>query len=435
MKMKFFFSTILLVSAGLLGWNLYTRQSPPVPTQRSETWNHVFLIVVDTLRRDHVSLYGDAARTPNMERLAAEGQIFNNVSASFHQTTMSMAALFTGRTPSLETVDGESLTWNGKTWCGLTRLAENDADSCIPRSVPTLAEEMRAIGFRTIGVVANELLYSPGGYERGFDEWIEIAPVDEPTGPFGNLSKTVSSLRRAPAVNAELFRVLDEQEKDRALFVYLHYIDVHDYDARNPAELRKSYARSVASFDSDLGDLLSGLEARNLLSDSLLVLTSDHGEALGEKHGAPSTRSHFGNPSFEPVLQIPLITSRPIHSASDSFLRSQDLFDLLLSASGKSPGTPEIAAEELFLSESRHQTYREGRWKSTRPREGGALILFDLEGDPGETLDVADQYPEIVARHGRRLDELSSDLATGAKVAPGLRPYDEERLRRLGYIE
>ena len=100
----------LLLVAVLVGRNLLPEEAshPPQPSrpaplvQQSADWKHIFLIVVDTLRRDHVSLYGDALRTPNMERLAAEGQVFDAATASFHQTTMSMAALFTGRTPSLE---------------------------------------------------------------------------------------------------------------------------------------------------------------------------------------------------------------------------------------------------------------------------------------------------------------------------------------------
>ncbi|MBC8341001.1 MAG: sulfatase-like hydrolase/transferase, partial [Proteobacteria bacterium] len=62
----------------------------------------IILILVDTLRRDHVSLYSDKVPTPNIERIAARGQVYTNASSAFHSTTMSMAALFSGHTPSIE---------------------------------------------------------------------------------------------------------------------------------------------------------------------------------------------------------------------------------------------------------------------------------------------------------------------------------------------
>ena len=142
-----------LLAALVLTGTACTRPAPVAPPPQN-----ILLIVVDTLRRDHVSAYADLARTPNMDRLAEGGQVARGAVSSFHQTTMSMSALFTGRTPSLEWADGERLEWNGKTWCGLTRFAQGPGDDCIPSSLPTLAEGMRGLGYRTIGVVANELL-------------------------------------------------------------------------------------------------------------------------------------------------------------------------------------------------------------------------------------------------------------------------------------
>ena len=436
MRVKFLIPLLLVCALVLLGRSVLLGEiaepaDPPSRVEQPSDWKHILLIVVDTLRRDHVSLYGDAAQAPNMERLAEKGQVLGGAVASFHQTTMSMAALFTGRTPSLEKSAGQSLAWNGKTWCGLARMSEGASDPCIPRALPTLAEGMRTAGFHTIGVLANELLYRPGGFERGFDEWIEIAPVSGEKDIFGNLSKEISKKRMAPAVNAELFKVLDQQATDEPLFIYLHYIDVHEY-----AVFQQPYAKTISTFDTHLGELLDGLEARGLLSETLIVLTSDHGEALGEKHALPSTRGHLGNPSFQPLLEIPLITSKPIAKSSDTLLRSQDLFDLLLRlAGGETAGPRDVSPEEIFLSESNFQTYRKGRWKSTRSRKEGTLVLFDLESDPGETIDVADRHPEIVAEHQRRIDEIAIELSNENEGPKALSPYDEERLRRLGYLE
>ena len=71
-----------------------------------------------------------------------------------------MAALFTGRTPSIESGDRRlQLHWNGSNWCGLARFADRDDERCVPGAVPTLAEQMRIAGYTTLGATANELLH------------------------------------------------------------------------------------------------------------------------------------------------------------------------------------------------------------------------------------------------------------------------------------
>lgn len=406
----------------------------PSPAPESRRPENIFLLVVDTLRRDHVSAYGDTARTPNIDRLAAQGQVARGAVSSFHQTTMSMSALFTGRTPSLDWTDGERLDWNGKTWCGLTRFARGENDDCIPSALPTLAEGMRALGYRTLGVVANELLYEPGGYRRGFDEWIEVAPSTQRRDRDGVfiLTRRTAERRLASAVNAEVLEALESQPKDRPLFVYVHYIDVHEYGV-----LKRSYVEAVERLDADIGRLLDGLEEKGFLRDALVVLTSDHGETLGEAHvpGEWPT-GHLGNPSFQTVLEVPLLSSRRILTDADAFVRSQDLYGVLLQAAGGEATPPrDTEADELYLSEMAFQTYRRGRWKSTRSRDGQTSMLFDLETDPGETRDVSAQNTEIVTEHRARMNRLANSLATAGPQSATLSESDANRLRALGYLE
>lgn len=94
---------------------------------------HIILIVVDTLRSDYLSPYGSSLPTRNVERLAANGQIFSEVVASFHQTSMSMASLFTGQTPSIESGQRKyALPQSGRNWCGLSRFSAPH-DTCVPQ--------------------------------------------------------------------------------------------------------------------------------------------------------------------------------------------------------------------------------------------------------------------------------------------------------------
>lgn len=418
-----------LLAALILGAVACTRPAPEAAPPQN-----IFLIVVDTLRRDHVSAYGDTTNTPNIDRLAQGGQVVREAVSSFHQTTMSMSALFTGRTPSLEWTDGQRLDWNGKTWCGLTRFAKGRDDDCIPSAIPTLAEEMRALGYRTVGVVANELLYEPGGYQRGFDQWVEIAPSSEQKDRSGVfiLPRRTAEARSASAVNAAVLRSLESQPKDEPLFVYVHYIDVHEYGVLN-----RSYAEAVELLDADIGQLLDALEKKGFLRDALVVLTSDHGERLGETH-VPGEwpKGHIGNPSFQTVLEVPLLASRPILARGEEFVRSQDLYGVLLEAAGAKATPPrDIEADELYLSEMTYQTYRRGRWKSARSLDGKTAMLFDLQTDPGESRDVSARHPDIVAAHRARMDRLAKDLAATGPQSATLSEADADRLRALGYLE
>src|SRR6185295_18205944 len=125
----------VLVACAAVLTVVYLRTRPPA---------RIVLVVIDTLRRDRVSAYGGRVPTPNIDAFAAHGTVYRHAVGAFHQTTMSMAALFTGRTPSLEGTAGQAVPWTGRTWCGLSRFAAREGDdACVPASLPTLAEAMR----------------------------------------------------------------------------------------------------------------------------------------------------------------------------------------------------------------------------------------------------------------------------------------------------
>ncbi len=388
---------------------------------------HLILIVVDTLRRDHVSAYGGRVPTPNIDRLAARGQRFTNVLASFHQTSMSMGALFSGRTPSLESGRrAEPLHWNGRHWCGLARFAEGADDPCLPPSLPTLAEAMREAGYRTVAVVSNEFLYRPAGFDRGFDVWREVG--ESPTGAADD-GFAAKRARAAAHVNRSVGAVLD-REVSAPLFLYVHYMDAHDWD------LHGSYAEAVVVQDRGIGALLADLSRRGVLDAARVVLTADHGEALGEQHALPGTHGHVGDPSFEPLLEIPLIVAPPVGIESSRFLRTEDVFRLLRRWAGLAGGRGrDLERDELYLSEASYQTYRQGRWKSMRRRASGALHLFDLDADPGEERNVALRHADIARRHVHRLGEIERTLAASGVRSTTLSESDAARLKVLGYLQ
>jgi arylsulfatase A-like enzyme len=391
----------------------------------------IVLIVVDTLRADHLGIYGGSLKTPQFDALAERGQAFTNVVSSFHQTSMSMGGLFTGLTPSLESGDPQrSLAWNRGNRCGMARFRSAGDEGCLPRAVTTLAEDLKAAGYWTAGVTANPLLFRPAGYAQGFDHWREVGLI--PGGSLRQQSKKEhAESRRGEHVNRAVAEVLAERPGDR-FFLYVHFLDAHDW-----LLLRRSYARSVEIQDRLVGELLMDLDREGLLDYARVVLTSDHGEALGELHPLKARPGHLGNPSYEPVLRVPLIVAPPISLDVSAPFRGTDVAGLIRRIAGLESREPEIPREDFFLSEEQYRTYRKGRFKSIWPRNGRRELLFDLEADPGETRNRARRHPEVLARHRARIDELSRQLAHDRSVEldDADRTTDTERLRALGYIE
>lgn len=379
---------------------------------------HLVLIVVDTLRRDHVSPYDAEARTPHIAALAERGTAVEAFS-SFHQTTMSMGALFTGRTPSIASGSAEhALHWSPSTWCGMGRFQERPpSESCLPGTIRTLGEAMRSRGYTTVGVVANALLFRPAGFARGFDRWVEV-------GESG-----AAQARTWPHVNAEVRRVLP-QRPEGPIFLYVHYLDAHDHHF-----LGLEYAEAVAQADAGVGDLLGLLEERGVLENAVVVLTSDHGEHLGGRHVVPALPGHAGNPSYRAVLEVPLIVAGAEVPELPPMVRSEDVHRLLLELVGerRTPAS-DLSPEELFVTERYYRTYQRGRFKSFWNRDGD-VVLVDLEADPGETDDVAAAHPDVVAAHGARVDALTDALATRDLEPDQTADAWRERLRALGYLE
>lgn len=392
----------------------------------------IILVVVDTLRADFVSPYSPKAPTPHIQSLADRGQVFQRAYGSFHQTTMSMAALFTGRVPSLETGPVEkSLEWTGKTWCGMRRFANPPEDeACVPSELPSLASSLREAGYWTVGVVTNTLLFQPLGFDRGFDEWIEIGWLNASrTEPGYQVNRPEA--RSAKNANRAVAEILDQRPTDH-FFLYVHYMEAHDYIATS-----SSYRAGVRRSDRAVGDLLAILEERDLLEGSTVFFLSDHGERLRETHFTKGGPLHYGNPSFEEVLHVPLIVSPALPGRdTNALLRSDDMHRLILETAGIETENPgELEDGEIFVSEQWFQTYRKGRFKSYRRRDSDRIFLVDLEADPGENRDVSEQYPEVVKAHDQRMRELSENLRTEQSTPSSLSEEDARRLEALGYLK
>jgi len=367
---------------------------------------NVILYVVDCLRADHVGAYGyGRPTTPQLDRLAADGVLFENVHACASWTKPSVGCLFTGLYPAFhgaQTVDDVMDTGN-----------------------PTLAELFRAEGYATAAWIANPFVSAnPFGLTRGFEQVVQV--LDKPARV---------NINDLPADAADITRGLApwlKENADRQFFLYLHSLDLHaEYRRRPPFDRlflsrdRKGDERQVDLYDNELayndheiGELVRLLKGQGLFDHTILAVTADHGEEFGE-HGF----TRHGHTLFEALLHVPLIVHVPRWPRRgqrvDVLASNLDVAPTLLDMAGlrpaegfqglslrpalegaAAPERPAVFAEQLSPKEvlyaGRDRRYKYIDQLIPSPQE----MLFDLTSDPGETRDLWAQEPERESARG-----------------------------------
>ena len=327
---------VLTVGVDSLGGALRERRALEALGVVAPTDPNVLLIVVDTLRADHVSSYGyHRPTTPNLDRLAAVGVLFENAIANSSWTLPSHASLFTGELPSDHGADWE--------------LPLGSASL-------TLAEVLAARGYVTGGFSANtEYVTAAWGLDRGFSRFeshgSSLAEDLTQTTLGRSLALTILprlgyfdivGRKRAHTVSEEFVTWLDRRKAGRPFFAFLNYFDAHDpyvpptghtlrfspsahrgdsvnYQFQGDGFRRKpvlsmediqsaidGYDECIAYVDSEIGKLVETLGQRGILDDTLIVVTSDHGEAFGNH----DLFGH-GNSLYMETLKVPLVLVWP----------------------------------------------------------------------------------------------------------------------------
>ena len=243
----------------------------------------VLFVTIDTLRADRVGAYGDAdAATPTLDALAERGVLFEDAIATVPLTLPSHASMFTGRYPPAHGVRHNTIF----------RLDE---------AAETLAERFAAAGYATGGFVAAAVLSSRFGMAQGFDHFDEELPKERAAAA-GYFERPASE------ITDSVVGWLDETPGP--FFAWVHYYDAHaSYEPPEPFATEyadRPYDGEVAFVDREFGRLLAHLEAQGRLADTLVVVTSDHGEGLGE-HGE-ATHTYL---IYDSVLRVPLVIAGP----------------------------------------------------------------------------------------------------------------------------
>jgi len=394
----------------------------------------VLLITIDTLRADRIGVYGHKpARTPALDALAARGVRFTDATAHAPLTHPSHAAIMTGRYPG-----AYGIRLNGM--------------NPLPASATTLAERFKASGYATGAVVASVILDEAHGLGQGFDAY-----DDRIAAPGGDVALSTLQRRADDVTDRALAWLRAHAGSSRrgpgggGWFLWVHYYDPHlPYDAPQArgAIANQPYDGEIAYVDQQIARLLRGVDA----SRTLIALTSDHGEALGD-HG----ESDHGYFIYDSTLHVPLIIAGPgiAPRVVTEQVRSIDIKPTLedLAGIGQQPvdgeslrglmngaarrDVPPSYAEswypKLHFGWSELKSLRVGEWKhiaAPRPE------LYDLRTDKGETKNVIAQRSQVAARMGADLSRIVAGFDSGSRqdAAPAPDPEAVARLRALGYV-
>lgn len=418
---------LLLAGAGAVAAWFWLRGAPPLIERTAE--QNVLLITIDTLRADALGSYGGPAATPNLDRLAAAGVRFEFAHAHAVVTLPSHTSILTGLYPFEHGI-------------------HDNAGYRLPEESLTLAAMLRAEGFATGAFVGAFPLDSRFGLGNGFDVYDDRFGYEE--GP----SDLTIAERPAEAV-IEAARTWIESQSGQ-WFAWVHLFDPHAV-YRPPPPFDAHYAASpyhgeVAYTDHALGPLLDVADAADA-RPTLVVVTADHGEALGE-HGE---RTH-GLFAYEATLRVPLLVAQigrglavpDEWAVSAEPVRHVDIVPSVLDALSlpASPALPgrslldpaPVDTEPLSYFEALSASLNRG-WAPLRGVLAGRdkyidlplPELYDLRADPAESSNlVADR-----AGRARELEALLADLPASDPLDRRVAETAEvvERLRSLGYGE
>jgi len=409
---------------------------------------NVILISLDTLRADYVGAYGqELPTTPNIDRFATEGVLFENAYTTYPSTTASHMSIFTGLYPEVHGAYGPTHR--------------------VPPAIPLLAEMLRARGYLTGAVTEDAMLAAVIGFPRGFDSYREFKSPESRTE--GHAKEVVDSG----------LAWLAENHGGR-FFLFLHTYQVHgpytppagyDVFTAQPADLpqeyaaaRRGYAGDLLYADEQIGRLLAGLEELGEAERTIVVITADHGEELGE-HGVVGHSWYMNDAS----LHVPLVIRAPGAIAPGTRIRASasltDITPTLLELIGGPPLAPSpvfqgaslvpllrdpddarlrdraVFTEKLekgVLSVAAHRERR--KWK----RGGGAAETtqhFDLASDRLERAPRSDpsEIAEGVALiDGYRAANAATRKALGRPAQNEAVQVDgdtQQKLRALGYVD
>jgi arylsulfatase A-like enzyme len=427
---------------------------------------NVVLVIIDTLRADKLGAYGfGEATSPAFDALAARGVLFRNVLAASSWTRPSIAALVTGLPP-------RSL--------GIF----HEYDDALGDRFATLAEVLWAGGYRTLGATANPNINRSYHFDQGFDEYSDSRVIFPWMAPEPGAQ---SSEHAALPAGRDLYAALLERiaaSEHRPFYVQVNVMEVHEHlRMRRRPELytqaggRNAYAnlfeghpnadylRSVRQATDEVAAFIEAVSALPGGRNTLFIVTSDHGEGLGDHPHVPKAEGH-GFVLYESQLRVPLLFYHPARALPQGRVVEHpvQLLDVMPSVlefvglegpaglEGRSllplaRGDTELELPDTYFAETRFQRRDKvaaytAEWKYIENREPeGWLPPRTLHPagvqEDGMHTDVADQHPDVVERLAAQLRAWEASHPAAEPTPPAVPPteLEHQQLRDLGYLE
>jgi len=421
---------------------------------------NVLLLVVDTLRADHLGLYGyPRATSPTLDRLATSGVVFEQARSQAACTFPSVNSLLTSR---------QATAFLGRAY----------GDFSIPSAFPTIAELLAARGWATFAASASAVVRATASH---------VNPVGGYGAGFSRFDETCES-REAACLNARFATFLDAQPA--RFFAYLHYMDPHHpyappathprrfarevvgrdwVQAGNPDPIERAlaagsppdvtpaelqslidlYDEEIAYWDTQLAELFADLARRRLRDRTLIVLAADHGEMFLEHGDVKHCRKVYDTVTRTPlVVWIPGGHGQRIARAVENLDVVPTILDYLgvavtgvqldgTSLRSIAEGAPDARSAYAYSAQDALRSVVDGRYKMIEDVLTQREQLFDLADDPGEQRD---RLAELIPERRRLETALATWLAAnegpdgGARNA-GLAASVTRVLRSLGYVQ
>jgi len=393
---------------------------------------NVVFITIDTLRPDHLGCYGDKQiRTPNIDALAADSSRFERAYTAVPVTLPSHTVIFTGTYPLLS---------------GVHDFAANKLNP----TQATLASVLKDNGYATAAVIGSAVLDSRFGLNHGFDFYYDRFD-------FNRLQESnLDEMERPGNVVADVTLDWLSKNYQKKFFLWMHLYDPH-YPYRPPAPYSEEYKDrpydgEIAFADAQVGRLIEFLKNKGLYQNTLIILSGDHGESLGE-HGE-KTHGFF---IYNATLHVPLIIHLPVGVHAGTVPNLVNLADLmptvldalniqipaqvqgqsLLPLMSPKKDTARSLYAETFLPRL-HFNWSELRGVETETYhfiDAPKPELYDLRKDPGETHNLFADKKAVAEEMRVRLAKLIQQYTAGQELAEktGLDPALMERLKSLGY--
>jgi arylsulfatase A-like enzyme len=453
----------LVALAAVAGLALAARAHVP---GESATRPDILLITVDSLRADALGSYGSRRPTsPNLDAFAREAVLISDAIAQAPYTKASMASLMTGLLPGAHKTYTVSKAAASILKRGGLVKGPFDVTDALPAELPTLAGELRAAGYHTVGLNTNPNLVAAFGYGRGFDDYRFVGSGE--------------SYSRAPDVLREALDVL-RAPRTRPRFVWVHLMDTHNpYTPAEPYRsmfapdgppqviakeeidpavriegsvdvrfYRARYDACVRELDSTLGSFFAELRRTGYWDRTAVVVTADHGEEFYEhRHLGHNTNLFDAQVRIPLLMKIPDVRPARLHAVA----QLMDLYPTLIHLGTGRPGslchgsdlTPLLHtgrdAGRFAFSElpGRIWAVRSLEWKLiSRPERAGRL--YHLTVDAGEARDVSLAEREEAGQLQRVMTAaVTAEARDGRRVAGRETPIDGrvlDQLRSLGYL-